>query len=59
MGAHDSCHLSFPFGGALEVNLTFNYEYLPESVNMADKIAAKLKEFETAGRARLLASVTK
>jgi|CXWL01.1.fsa_nt_gi hypothetical protein len=59
MGAHDSCYLSFPFGNALEVELTFNRKYMPESVRMADKIAAKLKEFEAAGRARPTTPVDK
>lgn len=45
------CHLSFPWGKGVFVELVFTRNYLPHSVRMADQIAAKLKEFEAAGHA--------
>lgn len=45
------CHLSFPLGNGLFVDdLSFTRNYLPNSIRMADQIAAKLKEFEIAAR---------
>lgn len=44
------CHLRFPWSRTIYVELVFTRNYLPHSVLMADQIAAKLKEFEVAGR---------
>lgn len=56
---HQFCHLRFPWSRAIYMDLSFTRNYLPHSIRMADQIAAKLKEFEKAGRARMPASVTK
>jgi hypothetical protein len=42
------CHLRFPWNRKIYADLTFTRNYLPHSIRMADQIAAKLKEFETA-----------
>lgn len=47
---HQHCHLSFPWSTTAYVDLSFTRNYLPHSIRMADQIAAKLKEFETAAR---------
>jgi hypothetical protein len=46
------CHLSYPWNRAIYVELTFTRNYLPSSIQMADKVTAKLKEFEMAGHAQ-------
>lgn len=48
---HQDCHLSFPWGKTIYVNLSFTRNYLPYSVSIADQIAERLKEFEAAARA--------
>lgn len=55
----DSCTLIFPYAGKFEVTLTFQRAYMADSVNMADKVAEKIKEFEAAGQARLAWKVSK
>ncbi|MBU1775933.1 MAG: hypothetical protein KJ899_04765 [Gammaproteobacteria bacterium] len=47
------CHLRFPWSRALYVDLVFTRNYLPSSIQMAERITAKLKEFESAGQAYL------
>ena len=48
---HQHCDLSFPWGKTIYVGLSFTRNYLPHSIQMAEKVTAKLKEFETAGHA--------
>jgi hypothetical protein len=45
------CHLSFPWNKSLYIELTFTRNYLPNSIQMADTVTAKLQEFEMAGHA--------
>lgn len=44
-----SCSLYFPWRAHIEVKLTFPQVYLKQSVEMADRVAKKLSEFEAAG----------
>lgn len=44
------CHLRFPWSRAIYVDMVFTRNYLPYSIQLAEKITAKLKEFEAAGR---------
>jgi hypothetical protein len=45
---HQFCHLSFPWGKTLYVDLKFTRNYLPHSIRMVEQITAKLKQFEAA-----------
>lgn len=52
-GGDNQCVLKFPYGEKLVVTLRFRRFYLAESASMADKVTEKLREFESAGQARL------
>jgi hypothetical protein len=44
------CHLSFPWNKAIYIELNFPRRHVPYSIQMAEKVTAKLKEFEAAAR---------
>jgi hypothetical protein len=48
---YPSCRLSFPWDKEIFVELNFPRRYVPYSIQMAEKVTAKLKEFEVAARA--------
>lgn len=50
------CHLLFPWSRTLMVDVTFQRDYIPDIVAMADKLSAKLHEFEKAGLAQRTAT---
>lgn len=54
-GSQKACHLSFPYGSSLIVEINYLRKYLPSSIEIADKISEKLKEFETDGQFILIA----
>lgn len=57
-GLFDACHLHFPWARTLMVDIYFIRDYIPDIVAMADKVSAKLREFEAAGLAYRAAKAT-
>ena len=51
-GIDSTCHLNFPWGRTLMIDIHLDLSALPHAVAMADKISDKLREFEAAGLAR-------
>mgnify|MGYP003608082265 CR=1 FL=1 len=51
-GGDSVCHLRFPWGHTLMIDIHLDLFVLPHAVAMADKISDKLREFEAAGLAR-------
>jgi hypothetical protein len=50
-GLWKGCHLSFPWGSSLEVDIYFIRDHLDDIVGMADRVVEQLSEFEAAGSA--------
>ena len=58
-GLFHICHLSFPWGRTLMIDITFARDDIAHIVVMANTVTKRLQEFEVAGLARLISGSAK